>query len=71
MSGAMSGAIGEVIFMLAACAACLWLGFQIGVSRSELRRKADVVELERRFKVVDCKVVESPGGDIFRGSDAA
>ncbi len=63
--------MGEVVFMLAACAACLWLGFQVGASRSELRRKADVVELERRFKVVDCKIVESPHGDIFRGSDAA
>jgi hypothetical protein len=67
----MSDAMGEVVFMLAACAACLWLGFQVGASRSELRRKADVVELERRFKVVDCKIVESPHGDIFRGSDAA
>ncbi len=49
--------MGDVIFTLAACAACLWLGFQIGASRSDLRRKADVTELERRFKIVDCKVV--------------
>jgi len=63
--------MGDVIFMLAACAACLWLGFQIGVSRSELRRKADVVELERRFKIVDCKVVEPPQGGVYRGTDAA
>lgn len=62
--------MGDVIFMLAACGACLWLGFQIGASRSELRRKADVIELERRFKVVDCKIVEPPR-DFYRGSDAA
>jgi hypothetical protein len=60
-----TGAMGDLIFTLAACAACLWLGFQVGASRSELRRKADVVELERRFKIVDCKVVEP------RRSDAA
>lgn len=63
--------MGDVLFMAAACAACLWLGFQIGASRSELRRKADVIELERRFKVVDCKVVEPTRDDIYRGSDAA
>ncbi len=55
--------MGDVIFTLAACAACLWLGFQIGLSRTELRRKADVVELERRFKIVDCKIVEPPRSD--------
>ena len=55
--------MGDVIFTLAACAACLWLGFQIGASRTELRRKADVVELERRFKIVDCKIVEPPRSD--------
>jgi hypothetical protein len=63
--------MGDVITVLAACAACLWLGFQIGASRSELRRKADVVELERRFKIVDCKPVEAAGGDMYRSSDAA
>lgn len=63
--------MGDLIFMLAACAACLWLGFEIGASRSELRRKADVIELERRFKVVDCKVVGPAHGDVYRGNDAA
>lgn len=63
--------MGDVIFMLAACAACLWLGFQIGASRSELRRKADVVELERRFKVVDCQPVQPARNDVNRGNDAA
>jgi hypothetical protein len=61
--------MGDVLFTLAACAACFWLGFQIGASRSELRRKADVVELERRFKIVDLKVIK--GGGSYHGSDAA
>jgi hypothetical protein len=63
--------MGDVFFTLVACAACLWLGFQIGASRSELRRKADVVELERRFKIVDLKVAETPRGDNYHGADAA
>ena len=63
--------MGDLIFTLAACAACLWLGFQIGASRSELRRRSDVVELERRFKIVDCKIIEPARGDTYRGSDAA
>lgn len=63
--------MGDVIFTLAACGACLWLGFQIGASRSELRRKADVVELERRFKIVNLKVVEPPRCGNYQGSDAA
>lgn len=61
----------DVIFMLAACAACMWLGFQIGSSRSELRRKADVIALERRFKIVDCKPVHPAHSDDYRGNDAA
>lgn len=51
----------NVILMMASWAACFWLGFQIGASRSELRHKADVDELERRYKIVDCKIVKSPG----------
>jgi hypothetical protein len=50
-----------VILMMASWATCLWLGFQIGASRSDLRRKADVDALERRYKIVDCKIVQSPG----------
>ena len=48
----------DVILTLASCAACFWLGFEIGTGRTELRRKADVDELERRFKIIDCKVVD-------------
>jgi hypothetical protein len=51
----------DVILTLASCAACFWLGLEVGTARSELRRKADVDELERRYKIVDCKVVETPG----------
>jgi hypothetical protein len=51
----------SVILMIASWAACLWLGFQIGASRSELQHKADVNELERRYKIVDCKIVKNPG----------
>jgi len=47
-----------VILTIASWAGCLWLGFQIGASRSELRHKADVDALERRYKIVDCKVIE-------------
>lgn len=67
----MSVRMGDVIFMLAACGACLWLGFQIGASRSELRRKADVIELERRFRIVDCKPVKPARSGVYRGNDAA
>jgi hypothetical protein len=51
----------EVVLTLASLAASFWLGFQIGNVRSELRRKADVDELERRYKIITCKVVETPG----------
>lgn len=53
--------MGDVILTLASCAGCFWLGLQVGDIRSELRRKADVDELERRFKIIDCKVTESSG----------
>jgi hypothetical protein len=44
---------------LASLAASFWLGFQIGDVRSELRRKADVDELERRYKIINGRVVET------------
>jgi hypothetical protein len=47
----------DVVLILASWAGCFWLGFQIGNGLSEHRRKVDVNELERRFKIVDCKVV--------------
>ncbi len=37
----------------ASLVACFWLGFQIGNVRSELQRKADVDELERRYKIIN------------------
>jgi len=48
-----------LILTIASWVACFWLGFQTAASRSELRRKTDVDALERRYKIVDCKVVES------------
>jgi hypothetical protein len=59
----MSVCVSDVILTLASWAGCLWLGFQIGTVRSEQRHRADVGELERRFKIVDCKVVETPGAE--------
>lgn len=55
--------MGDLILILGSWIACFWLGLQIGTARSELRRKADVDELERRYKIVDCKVVEGAGAD--------
>jgi len=55
--------VDSLVLTFASWAACFWLGFQIGASRSELRRKADVDALERRYKIVDCKVVDSVGSE--------
>jgi hypothetical protein len=41
-----------VMFLLAS-----WLGLQVGSGRSDQRRKRDVAELERRFKVLDGEAV--------------
>jgi hypothetical protein len=48
-----------LILTLASLVACFWLGFQIGNVRSELRRKADVDELERRYKIISGKLAET------------
>jgi len=56
-----------VILTLASCAACFWLGFQVGNGLSAVRRKADIDALERRFKIVDCKAVEPSGPAGFSG----
>ena len=42
-----------VMFLLASWLGCFWLGLQIGSGRSDQRRKRDVAELERRFKIID------------------
>ena len=55
-----------LILTIASWVACFWLGFQTAASRSELRRKTDVDALERRYKIVDCKVVESVGAEGTR-----
>jgi hypothetical protein len=59
----MSAPVSNLILTLASWTACFWLGFQFGTVRSELRRKADVDELERRYKIVDCKVVDGSDAD--------
>jgi hypothetical protein len=62
----------DLMLTLASFAACFWLGFQIGNVRAELQRKADIDELERRYKIINGtlethykvvhgKVVETPG----------
>jgi hypothetical protein len=62
----------DLMLTLMSLAACFWLGFQIGNARAELRRKADIDELERRYKiisgmvethykVVHGKIVAAPG----------
>jgi hypothetical protein len=45
---------------LASWFGCFWLGFQTGKGRSDQTHKLAVEDLERRFKIVDSKVVESP-----------
>jgi uncharacterized membrane protein YciS (DUF1049 family) len=46
-----------VMFLLASWLGCFWLGLQVGSGRSDQRRKRDVAELERRFKVLDGEAV--------------
>jgi len=41
------------VLTLLSWACCLWLGFQIGKGRSDVRRKLEVADLERRFKIVN------------------
>ena len=42
-----------VMFLLASWLGCFWLGLQIGVGRSDQRRKREVAELERRFRILE------------------
>jgi hypothetical protein len=62
----------DLLLTLASLAACFWLGFQIGNVRAELQRKADIDELERRYKIINGtlethykvihgRIVEAPG----------
>lgn len=46
-----------VMFLLASWLGCFWLGMQIGNGRSDQRRKREIAELERRFKVLDGQAV--------------
>ena len=46
-----------VMFLLASWLGCFWLGLQVGSGRSDQRRKREVAELERRFKVLDGEAI--------------
>jgi len=45
-----------VMFLLASWLGCFWLGLQVGNGRANQRRKREIAELERRFKVMDGEV---------------
>jgi hypothetical protein len=55
MSAPMESVV--VMFLLASWLGCFWLGLQIGSGRSDQRRKREVAELERRFKILDTEAV--------------
>lgn len=46
-----------IMLLLASWLGCFWLGLQIGSGRSDQRRKREIAELERRFKVLDSEAV--------------
>jgi len=46
------------VLMLASWVGYFWLGFQIGKGQSEYRRKREVEDLERRFRIVNSEAVE-------------
>ena len=46
-----------VMFLLASWLGCFWLGLQVGSGRSDQRRKREISELERRFKILDGKAM--------------
>lgn len=56
-----------VVLTLASWTGCFWLGFQIGKGQSEVRRKSEVEDLERRFKIVNGDVVETPDAEWSHG----
>ena len=58
------------ILLIASWVGYFWLGLQIGKGQSEYRRKQEVEDLERRFRVVNSEAVEVPdvkyGAEPFR-----
>ena len=56
MSVAVSNSI--LILTLASWVGCFWLGFQTGRGRSDQRRKREVEDLERRFRIVNSDAVD-------------
>jgi hypothetical protein len=49
-----------MLLTLASWIGCFWLGFQFGKGRSEQRRKHDVEDLERRFRIVEAEATNAP-----------
>jgi hypothetical protein len=47
--------------MLASWVGYFWLGYQLGKGCSDIGRKRDNEDLERRYKIVTSEVVEAPG----------
>jgi len=45
---------------LASLAACFWLGYQLGTGQAKKRRRREVEDFERRFKIVNGEAVEVP-----------
>jgi hypothetical protein len=58
------------LLLIASWVGYFWLGLQIGKGQSEYRRKREVEDLERRFRVVNSEAVEVPdvknGAELFR-----
>lgn len=46
-----------ITFLLASWFGCFWLGLQVGRGRSDQRRRREIADLERRFKVLDGEAV--------------
>jgi hypothetical protein len=46
-----------VMLLLASWLGCFWLGLQIGSGRSDQRRRRELADLERRFKILDGRAV--------------
>jgi hypothetical protein len=68
MSLAMSYSM--FILLIASWVGYFWLGLQIGKGQSEYRRKHELEDLERRFRVVDSEAGEVAdvkyGAELFR-----
>lgn len=64
MNAAVSHSI--LLVTLVSWIGCFWLGFQLGRGRSEQRRKLEMKDFERRFKILNGEAVEirRPHNDV-------